>query len=696
MVRLLTLMIALLALVPAVNAQSSMPGRSALGNNAMVETRLVADHVTVSPGTTFYVGLRMEIEPGWHTYWRNPGDSGEPTDIEWTLPEGVTAGDIIWPAPTAYPFGPLMNYGYGDEVVLPIPVTIADDFSDRFLEIRAAASWLVCEEVCIPESADLDLFLTVSETASPDNAGAALIQSGLDRVPSESDLSAGIARSASSLILTIEAPEEERTVRNPAFYPYADMVINHASEQLANISDDGIALKLDPAPEARSGLTWAPQGVLTYEVQDGGEWITRAIVITPEPGVKVFDVPQDAFAGSVLPVTISGLAVTLVFSLIGGLILNLMPCVFPVLSIKALGFVERAHSAPGELRRHGLLFLAGVLVTFLALAAVLLTFKAIGDPIGWGFQLQNPLAVGILSLVMFAIGLNLVGLFEVGTSLQGVGGRWANAGGDAGAFMTGLLAVVVAAPCIGPFAAGALGLAFSQPGFVLVLVSLMLGLGLALPYLILSFYPSLLKWLPKPGPWMVRFKQFLAFPMFGAAIWLVWVLSMQGGPQGVLMLLIGFLALGFLVWTLKFSNVTARIAAAAGVLMLVGALFGVSRSTMAVEYAGEPWSQDRVDMLVAEGRPVFIDFTAAWCVSCQFNKQMTLNSRQVVEAFEANEVTVLIADWTNRDDRIAAAIRGYGAAGIPLYVYYAPGSSEPVILPPIISTGLILDTLNAD
>jgi DsbC/DsbD-like thiol-disulfide interchange protein/cytochrome c biogenesis protein CcdA len=696
MARLLTLMIALLALIPTVNAQSSVPGRSALGNEAMVDTRLLADHITVSPGTTVYVGLSMVIEPGWHTYWRNPGDSGEPTDIDWTLPEGVSAGEIIWPAPTAYAFGPLMNYGYGDEVVLPIPLTIADDFSGRFLEIRAAASWLVCAEVCIPESADLDLFLSVNDSASPDNAGAALIQSGLDRVPADSDLASGISRSANSLILTIERPEDGRSVRNAAFYPYSDTVINHASDQVAYISDEGIALKLDPAPEARSGLTWAPRGVLTYEFQDGGDWTMRAVVITPEPGVKVMDVPQDAFAGTVLPVTVSGLAVTLVLSLIGGLILNLMPCVFPVLSIKALGFVERAHSAPGELRRHGLLFLAGVLVTFLALAAVLLTFKAIGDPIGWGFQLQNPLAVGILSLVMFGIGLNLVGLFEVGTSLQGVGGRWANAGGDAGAFMTGLLAVVVAAPCIGPFAAGALGLAFSQPGFVLVLVSLMLGLGLALPYLILSFYPSLLKWLPKPGPWMVRFKQFLAFPMFGAAIWLVWVLSMQGGPQGVLMLLIAFLALGFLVWTLKFSNVTARIAAAAGALMLVGALVGVSRSTMAVEYAGEPWSQDRVDMLVAEGRPVFIDFTAAWCVSCQFNKQMTLNSPQVVAAFEANEVTVLIADWTNRDDRIAAAIRGYGAAGIPLYVYYAPGSSEPTILPPIISTGLILDTVNGN
>lgn len=694
MIRFLIFIFAILTAAPFAAAQTSGPGRSALGNEAMVQTRLVADHVTVTPGMTLHVGLRMEIEPGWHTYWRNPGDSGEPTSIDWDLPQGVTAGEIIWPAPTAYPFGPLMNYGYGDEVVLPVPLTIGEDFDGRFLEIRAAANWLVCEEVCIPESADLDLFLTVSDTASPDNAGAALIQSGLDRVPSESDLSAGIARSASSLILTLERPEAGRMVRNPAFYPYADTVINHASEQVEYISDDGIALKLDPAPEARSGLTWAPQGVLTYEVQDGGEWTTRAIVITPEPGVKVIDVPQDAFAGPMLPVTISGLAVTLFLSLIGGLILNLMPCVFPVLSIKALGFVERAHSAPGELRRHGLLFLAGVLVTFLALAAILLTFKAIGDPIGWGFQLQNPVAVGILALIFFAIGLNLVGLFEVGTSLQGVGGRWANLGGDAGAFMTGLLAVVVAAPCIGPFAAGALGLAFSQPGFVLVLVSLMLGLGLALPYLILSFYPSLLKWLPRPGPWMTRFKQFLAFPMFGAAIWLVWVLSMQGGPQGVLMLLTGFLAVAFLVWVLKFPVLLARIAAAAGALILVISLFGVSRSTVAGEYAGEPWSQDRVDMLVAEGRPVFIDFTAAWCVSCQFNKQMTLNSPQVLNAFEENDVVVLIADWTNRDDRIAAAIRGYGAAGIPLYVYYAPGSSEPQILPPIINTRLVVETVN--
>jgi len=455
-------------------------------------------------------------------------------------------------------------------------------------------------------------------------------------------------------------------------------------------------LRLEPAPEARSGVTRPPQGVLSYEVLENDEWVAKAIVITPEPGIKVLDVPQDAFSTPSLPVTVSGLAVTLFLSLIGGLILNLMPCVFPVLSIKVLGFVERAHSAPGELQRHGLLFLAGVLVTFLGIATILLTFKAIGDPIGWGFQLQNPIAVAILSLVLFVIGLNLIGLFEVGTSLQGVGSRWANLGGDAGAFMTGLLAVVVAAPCIGPFAAGALGLAFSQPGYVLVLVSLMLGLGLALPYLILSFFPSLLKWLPRPGPWMTRFKQFLAFPMFGAAIWLVWVLSMQGGSQGVLMLLIGYLAIAFLVWVLKFPALLARSAAVAGALVLVVSLFGVSQSTAAGEYAGEPWSQDRVDMLVAEGRPVFIDFTAAWCVSCQFNKQLTLNSPQVLNAFEENEVVVLIADWTNRDDRIAAAIRGYGAAGIPLYVYYAPGSSEPQILPPLINTGLIIEAVSRD
>jgi len=696
MARLLTILFALFALGSSVFAQSSAPGRSALGNEAMVRTQLVTDHIAIVPGTTFHVGLRMEIEPGWHTYWRNPGDSGEPTEIEWELPHGVTAGEIIWPAPSAYPYGPLMNYGYGGEIVLPVELTITDEFAGRFLEIQANASWLVCEEVCIPESAELDLFLTVGQTVLADEAGAALINESLSRVPQTSDVLAGISRSAHSLVLTIVDPENGREIQNLNFFPYSDVVINHAAEQVDYTGEGGFALRLEPAPEARSGLTWAPRGVLTYDVRENGEWVAKAIIITPEPGVKVFDVPNDAFSTPTVPVTIQGLAITLVLSFFGGLILNLMPCVFPVLSIKALGFVERAHSAPGELRRHGLLFLAGVLITFLALAAVLLFFKAIGDPIGWGFQLQNPLTVGILSLVMFGIGLNLVGLFEVGTSLQGFGGRWADAGGDAGAFMTGLLAVIVAAPCIGPFAAGALGLAFSQPGFVLVLVSLMLGLGLALPYLILSFFPALLKWLPKPGPWMVRFKQFLAFPMFGAAIWLVWVLSMQGGPQGVLMLLIGFLATGFLVWVLRFGGLLGRIAAVAGVAVLVVSLLGVSRSTMVGEYVGEPWSQERVDMLVAEGRPVFIDFTAAWCVSCQFNKQMTLNSAQVISAFDTNDVTVLIADWTNRDDRIAAAIRAYGAAGIPLYVYYAPGSSEPQILPPIISTGLILDTVNGN
>jgi len=696
MVRYLTFLIAILALGTSVHAQSSLPGRSALGNEAMVRTQLVSDHIAITPGTTFHVGLRMQIEPGWHTYWRNPGDSGEPTQIEWELPDGVSAGEIEWPAPSAFPYGPLMNYGYGGEIVLPVSLTVSDEFAGRFLEIRANANWLVCEEICIPESSELDLFLTVAPAALLDESGAALIGEGLSRVPLISVASAGISRWSHSLVLTVENPENGNEIRNLNFFPYSDIVINHAADQIGYSGEGGFALQLEPAPEARAGLTWAPRGVLTYEVQENNEWVAKAIVITPEPGFKVIDVPQSAFSTPGTPVTLQGLALTLILSLLGGLILNLMPCVFPVLSIKALGFVERAHSAPGELRRHGLLFLAGVLITFLALAAVLLFFKSIGDPIGWGFQLQNPLAVGILSLVMFGIGLNLVGLFDVGTSLQGFGGRWADAGGDAGAFMTGLLAVIVAAPCIGPFAAGALGLAFSQPGFVLVLVSLMLGLGLALPYLILSFFPTLLRWLPKPGPWMVSFKQFLAFPMFGAAIWLVWVLSMQGGPQGVLMLLVGFLATGFLVWVLKFRALLARIATVAGAALLVVSLIGVSRSTMVGEYDGEPWSQERVDMLVSEGRPVFIDFTAAWCVSCQFNKQMTLNSSQVIAAFESNDVTVLIADWTNRDDRIAAAIRAYGAAGIPLYVYYAPGSSEPQILPPIISTGLILDTIEGN
>jgi thiol:disulfide interchange protein DsbD len=693
MIRIFSLLLALLAMATAAHGQSSPLAQSALGGDAMVETRLVSDHVTVERGQTFHVGLHMQIEPGWHTYWRNPGDSGEPTQIRWDVPDGVEIGEIMWPAPTAYAFGHLMNYGYGDEVVLAMPVTLSADFDERFLALRGEANWLVCEEICIPESAEVELFLTVGQSPVIDAAAADLIEQGLSQRPEELALEAGIKRSGSSLLLTSRLPEDSGTVRNPAFFPFSSTVIEHAAEQAPYIAEDGIALRLIPAPEARSGLTWAPTGILTFETRVDGGWTRRAIEITPEPGAAVFEVPSEAFADDSAPVSAGGLLVTLILSLIGGLILNLMPCVFPVLSIKALGFVERAHSAPGELKRHGLLFLAGVLSTFLVLAGVLLFFKAIGEPVGWGFQLQNPVAVSILALVMFAIGLNLVGLFEVGTRLQGVGSRWTEMGGDAGAFMTGLLAVVVAAPCIGPFAAGALGLAFAQPGYVLVLVSVMLGLGLALPYLMLSFYPSLLRWLPKPGPWMVRFKQFLAFPMFGAAIWLIWVLSIQSGPQGVLMLLIAFFALGFVIWASPFATMLSRAATLAGIVILAAALYGVSASRTVSEYAGEPWSQDRVDMLVAEGRPVFIDFTAAWCVSCQFNKQVTLSSPAVLQAFEDNDVQVLIADWTNRDDRIAAAIRGYGAAGIPLYVYYAPGATEPEILPPLLNTRLVVDTV---
>ncbi|MEE2525383.1 protein-disulfide reductase DsbD domain-containing protein [Hyphobacterium sp. HN65] len=696
MIRFFSLLLVFLTAAGLAAAQSSSIPRSAMGQDAMVDVQLVADHVTVEAGQTFHVGLLMDIEPGWHTYWRNPGDSGEATRINWRLPEGVEASDIIWPAPSAYEFGHLMNYGYGGEIVLPVSITVPSDFDDRFLGLRADVSWLVCEEVCIPESAEVDLFLTVNEEAVVDEGGAALIRAGLERVPAESDASAGIKRHGQALLLTVALPTDDAGIRNPAYFPYADTVISHAADQRAYVSNEGIALRLTPAQESRSGLTWAPRGVLTFEIRENNGWAERSIVITPEPGTAVIDVPSEAFMEAMVPVTAAGLVVTLLLSLLGGLILNLMPCVFPVLSIKALGFVERAHSAPGELRRHGLLFLAGVLVTFLVLAAVLLVFKSIGNPIGWGFQLQNPVAVSILSMIMFAIGLNLVGLFEVGTSVQGVGSRWSNMSGDAGAFMTGLLAVVVAAPCIGPFAAGALGLAFSQPGYVLVLVSLMLGIGLALPYLILSFFPALLKWLPKPGPWMVRFKQFLAFPMFGAGIWLIWVLAIQAGPQGVLMLMIGYLALGFLIWTLKSSGLLSRIATGAGAVALAFTLYGVAQSAVPGEYSGEPWSQDRVDMLLAEGRPVFIDFTAAWCVSCQFNKQVTLNSRSVLQAFEENEVQILIADWTNRDDRIADAIRGYGAAGIPLYVYYPAGAQEPVILPPLLNTGQLIELVSQD
>jgi thiol:disulfide interchange protein DsbD len=397
-----------------------------------------------------------------------------------------------------------------------------------------------------------------------------------------------------------------------------------------------------------------------------------------------------------------GLLGYLLGAVIGGLILNLMPCVFPVLFIKALGFAKRAHDAPGEVRRHGLVFLAGVLSTFLLLAGALIGLKAAGQQVGWGFQLQDPVFVAALALLMFTIGLNLMGAFEIGGGLQNLGSGLAAKGGDIGAFFTGVLAVVVATPCTAPFMAGAVGFALAQPAWASLAVFAALGVGLALPFVALSFAPGLLRLLPKPGPWMDTLKQLFAFPMFLTAVWLVWTLAQQSGAAGVGLVLLAMTALGFGVWVLRATSgrtgVGAWVGRGAAALFVIAALAGVAgqrgavpaaeaASLAAVEEAA--WSPEKVASLRAEGKSVFVDFTAAWCITCQFNKRVALTVLEVQAAFAAKNVVFLTADWTNRDDVIAAELERHGRSGVPLYLLYGP-SGEPMILPQLLTPDIVI------
>ncbi|MEN0652772.1 MULTISPECIES: protein-disulfide reductase DsbD family protein [Hyphobacterium] len=672
----------LLAFTGRAEAQMPCPA------DPMVEASLIADHQSVVPGQTFTAGLRLVMPEGWHTYWRNPGDSGEATQIVWDLPESVSAGAFTWPAPEVFPFGPLANYGYAWDVVLPVELTVAEDARPGPLLISGEARWLVCEDICVPECAQVSAFLEIGDEAAPDRRGAGLIARALEQSPqADETVEAALERAGDEVIVTLTGLDTD-AIRNARYFPYSAMVLDHAAAQTVSTEAGGIAIRT--AVSGRGTGNENGEGIIAFETRVDGRWVQRAVEIDPRRG-QLFEVEGVVAAA---PVSLGGLAWSLVLAVLGGLILNLMPCVFPVLSIKALGFVQRAHGHEAELRRHGLIFLAGVLSAFVGLALVLAFVKAAGGTVGWGFQLQSPLIVAILALVMLAIGLNLLGVFEIGTSLQGLGGKWASAEGDAGAFMTGLLAVVVAAPCIGPFAAGALGLALAQPGYFIVAVSAAMGLGLALPYLILSFFPSLLRFLPKPGAWMIRFKQFLAFPMMGAAVWLVWVLSFQAGSAGVLFVLIAALSFGFIVWALKESGVLGKVAAVFGALALIGSLAAVTQADVpSIEQRAQAWSPARVAELRAEGTPIFVEFTAAWCVSCQVNKQVTLNSGAVRQAFERTGVVELVADWTNHDDAIAREIRSHGAAGVPLYVVYPADGGEPVVLPPVISPDMIVEAL---
>jgi thiol:disulfide interchange protein DsbD len=673
-------LLALLAASPALAVESA-PVRS-----PRATVTLAADAAAVAPGATFQAGLRLQLAPGWHTYWRNAGDAGAPTEIALTLPEGATSGDIAWPAPERIDYAPLVNFGYKDEVLLPIEVRVPASArpGDTF-RIEAEAHWLVCAEICIPEEGRFALTLPVADRAVPSATSAALFEAASARIPRPAPwtVQAGVTGAAASLTLSGPGLSPD-LVRDAFFFPHAPNLIVNTAAQPIGWRDGALVLGITLAEGA------APQSLAgTVVLRDAGGQRAGFDVAAPVTGPA-----RGAAALS--------FATALAFALLGGLILNLMPCVFPVLAMKAMALARLSGEAKQQVRLHAASYTAGVLATFGLIGGALVGLRLGGSAAGWGFQFTEPAFVAGMAWLMLAVALNLMGVFAVRP--VGAGHGLASRGGHAGAFFTGALAVLLATPCTAPFMAAALGAALAMEPAMAMAVFLALGLGLALPYALLGVFPGLAAALPRPGPWMERLRQALAFPMLATAAWLVWVLAQGSGPDGVLTALAGALVLAAGLWALGQAQragagrraILGRGAAAVAVLVAVALLPRLSSApASAADLApgAEPWSSARVEALRAEGRPVFVDATAAWCITCKVNERVALRSASVQDAFARGNVAFLVADWTRGDPAIGALLREHGRDGVPLYLYWAPGAASPVVLPQLLTEGIVLEAL---
>lgn len=663
---------------------------------AEVEAELHAQHTALRAGDNL-VGLRLRPEPGWHVYWRNPGDSGIPTKLEWTLPDGVQAGEIQWPYPHPESLGELTNYGYAEETLHPVTIRIDEGVDAATMTLQAEASWLACKDICVPGSAALELTLPLTGDAlQPNPDWAHLFDKALRELPRPaSEWPARFAVDAQDVSVEIEGPAREAAPRSIAFFPYANDLVNHAAPQRIAASPGRVRLSQTTSPY----FVDAParvDGVLVIENDDG----TTAYEISAEPG-SVAIVPGGAplaavdaaprSAGSDAGAPPPALVLVLLFALLGGLILNLMPCVFPVLSLKAISLMKSGADDHGERRRQTWAYTAGVIASCVLVAAAMIGLRGAGEAVGWGFQLQSPVFVALMAYVLFALGLSLSGAAQFGVGLMNLGGGLAQKPGLSGAFFTGVLAVVVASPCTAPFMGTALGYAMTQPAWVALLVFATLGLGLALPFLLLGWFPALARWLPRPGAWMETFKQFMAFPLYLSVVWLLWVLVRQTDAQALARVLMGLVAIAFALWLWPSRGVVAsslKLASLAGALALA-AVPAQKGTPAAVAQGAEIWSSERVAELRADGRTVFVDFTADWCLSCKVNERVALKSDRVQRAFAEHDVAFLVGDWTRADPLITEELSRFGRNGVPLYLVY-PDGGDPVVLPQLLTPEIVI------
>ncbi len=668
-----------------------------------VEAQLVAQDRTAQPGKPALVGLRLRMIPEWHTYWKNPGDSGLPTRIQWELPPGWKAGPIRWPYPSLLPVGPLMNYGYEDEVVLLAELTPPADAKPGVADIRAKAKWLVCKDICVPEEGTVEMPLAVAPgTPRREAQWQASIERALERLPVRpAGWAARAALEGGQLVVLLTAPEGAMPPRRAVFFPEREGLVEPAAPEKVTREGRSLRVEMKLAGPAPADLSEVKGVAVTPSGWPGTNGRKALEVQAPLGGAPIpAAAPAAAATGGIGGSALAAIA----FALAGGLLLNLMPCVFPVLGIKVVGFVEHAHGERRAMRLQGLIFTAGVLLSFLALAGIMLALRAGGSELGWGFQLQSPAVVTLLAALFFVLALNLSGLFEWGAFAQSMTSNLTARGRYADAFLAGVLATVVATPCTAPFMGAAVGFTLTQSAGLALAVFAVLGLGMALPVLMLSLFPALLRRLPRPGPWMETFKQVLAFPLFASVAWLAWVLGAQAGNDAVFALALGLVLVAMGAWIYGrwghrgglWQPAAALALGAAGLLVAwpgparVPPEVAAAAAARPGELAWEAWSPEKVRALLAQGRPVFVDFTAAWCVTCQVNKRVALRNDAVVQAFAARGVVPLVADWTRQDARITEALAGLGRNAVPVYALYLPGEDVPRLLPELLTPSIVL------
>jgi thiol:disulfide interchange protein len=676
-----------------------------------VHVQLIMPNAQLHPGAN-NAGLYFKLESGWHVYWKNPGDAGEPPRIKWTLPQGITAGAIQYPIPKRLPLGPLMDFGYEDEVLFPFQIDVASTVGGS-ATLHAKVNWLVCRGSCIPEKTELEISRPSgqgTDAVQPDQQIWARLANRLPQPP-PTNLTVGFVPTSAGFRLTVITGHRETEA---SFFPSKPDILSNPAPQGATPTSTGLTLDLKKDetvtanPKELTGLLLLTNNRAYELVVPSGSPKPAKVAPSETPASATTSSaagnspagPNSANPASPLK---TGLLQAAALAFLGGLILNLMPCVFPVLFIKGLSLVQSGGEERHKLRNHGLVYTLGILVSFWVLVSVLLGLRSAGSHLGWGFQFQSPVFLSLMAALLFFLGLSLAGQFEIGLTLTSAGGSLAAKQGYTGSFFTGVLAVIVATPCTAPFMGVALGYALSQTAIVTFAVFTALALGLAAPYLALTLQPAWTRVLPRPGAWMEVLKQAVSVPIFGTVIWLAWVIANAYGAMLLASLLVSFLLLAIGGWFLGRWPAKGWSTTVAGLLVLVVVSLAVIAPKQLVASAApsqagastgwQPWSTEAVSRFQSQGRPVFVDFTASWCLSCQVNERVALAKPEVQKAFANANVILMRADWTRYDDNITRTLNSFGRSGVPTYALYVPGEPQPRLLPEVLTPGIVTDAI---